>query len=400
MNKGTKDPGRTALILQGGGALGAYQAGVFEAMARAGSQPDWVVGTSIGAVNAAIIAGNRPQRRLEHLFEFWSRVGLDASNARLDSATQEPGAASWMGQWNALLTMALGVNAFFRPRWGSGFSVGMSVAPGQAAHYDVEPLARTLESLVDFDYLKRSPTRLSVGAVDVRTGRIRYFDSRDEPISLAHILASCALPPAFPAVEIDGRHYWDGGLHSNTPLERLLRDEPRRDTLCFLATLWPAEDVVPDNLSGVLRRCKEIQFASRADTMIELQREIHRLRHDVSLLAARLPAEVLGEQKIQRMVERGCRSVFHLVRLQAPRLPGEDELKDIDFAPSRIGARWAAGCRDTAAAIAAHPWSIAVEAEEGLVLHDFVARTENEQRADVGRDDRRQEDVRPTEGCS
>lgn len=371
MDKNSRVPESRVLLLQGGGALGAYQAGVFEAMDRAGLQPDWVVGTSIGAINAAIIAGNPPQRRLEHLFEFWSRVGQDWTKTRLDSPTLDPVAAAWMSQWNAIITMAFGVDGFFRPRWGSSFAFGLPVAPGEAAHYDVAPLARTLEALVDFDYLSRSAVRLSVGAVDVQRGQIRYFDSREEPIGVQHILASSALPPAFAPVEIDGRHYWDGGIYSNTPLERVLRDDPCKDILCFLATLWPVQDVLPESLRNVLRRRKEIQFASRADTVLELEQEIYQLRRDVALLAARLPASALDDEDIRKSVERGCRRVCHLVRLQAPRLPGEDDLKDIDFAPTRVNARWAAGCRDTASAIARQPWSAWPDHSQGLVLHEF-----------------------------
>lgn len=371
MDMNTRMPKSKILLLQGGGALGAYQAGVFEAMDRAGMQPDWVVGTSIGAINAAIIAGNPPQRRLEQLFEFWSRVGQDWTNTRLDSPTLDPLAAAWTSQWNSIVTMAFGVDGFFRPRWGSGFSMGMRVVPNEAAHYDVEPLARTLEALVDFDYLEHSSVRLSVGAVDVQSGRNRYFDSREGPITVKHILASSALPPAFAPIEIDGRHYWDGGMYSNTPLERVLRDDPCDDILCFLATLWPAQDVLPDSLRSVLRRRKEIQFASRAETLLELEQEIYQLRRDVSLLAARLPSSALAEDDIRQSVERGCRRVCHLVRLQAPRLPGEDDMKDIDFAPSRVNARWAAGCRDTAAAIAGQPWSVQTDLSQGLVLHEI-----------------------------
>lgn len=371
MTASTRPTQRIALMLQGGGALGAYQAGVFEAMDRSGIHPDWIVGTSIGAINGAIIAGNRPQRRLEHLHEFWSRVGKDWSNMKLDSPTTEPAAVSFMSHWNALVTMALGVNGFFSPRWGSGFAFGMPVIPRDAAHYDVAPLARTLEELIDFDYLAQSPVRLSLGAVDIQSGKNRYFDSRTESISVHHILASSALPPAFGPIEIDGRHYWDGGISSNTPLEYVLREDRCSDMLCFLATLWPAQDGLPDSLHGVMRRRKEIQFSSKVETLLELEREIQQLRRDISFLAGKLPAATLDDGKIQAAIQRGCQRVCHLVRLQVPRLAGEDGMKDIDFAPSRVGTRWTAGRRDAATAIAWEPWRHDADPSQGLVLHEY-----------------------------
>lgn len=359
-------PQRTVLIFQGGGALGAFQAGSYEALHRAGLAPDWVVGTSIGAINAALIAGSRPERRLEHLYEFWARMGRGCCT---DPPARSLGTA-WI-RWNALSTMLFGVPHFFAPRWAHGFAFGLPVSPETASLYDPTALKTTLEELIDFDYLNDSPIRLAVGAVDVESGSIRYFDSRHQRIGVEHILASGALPPAFPAVEIDGRYYWDGGLHSNTPLECVLSDLPRRHTLCFLATLWPQQDVAPVAFPDVLRRSKELQYASRAETLIGLEQELHRLRHSISLLAARLPKALRTDPEVLESIRRGCRSVYHLIRLQAPRLTDEDQSKDIDFAPSRIGQRWAAGCEDTLRALAARPWEQAVGKEEGVLLHDF-----------------------------
>lgn len=359
-------PQRTVLIFQGGGALGAFQAGSYEALHRAGLAPDWAVGTSIGAINAALIAGNRPERRLEHLYDFWARMGQGCC---LEPPVK-PMETGWI-RWNALATMVFGVPHFFAPRWAHGFAFGVPVSPETASLYDPTALKRTLEELIDFDYLNDSPIRLSVGAVDVESGQIRYFDSRDQRIGVEHILASGALPPAFPAVEIDGCYYWDGGIHSNTPLECVLRDLPRRHSLCFLATLWPLQDDPPVSFPDVLRRSKELQYASRAETLIGLEQELHRLRHSISLLASRLPEAVRAEEDVMESIRRGCRSVYHLIRLQAPRLSDEDQTKDIDFAPSRIAQRWAAGYENALRALAARPWEQPVGPEEGVLLHDF-----------------------------
>ncbi|MBT0960273.1 patatin-like phospholipase family protein [Denitromonas iodatirespirans] len=363
-------PHQTVLILQGGGALGAYQGGVFEALHDAGKDPDWVIGTSIGSINAALIAGNRPARRLEHLYEFWARMGQGHFDLPGEASLGD-GLASLFGPWRALATMTAGLPNFFAPRWWQGFCAGLTVPPASAGIYDTTPLRRTLEELVDFDYLKHSPIRLSVGAVDVESGQIRYFDSRLEAIGPEHIMASGALPPAFAPVAIDGRHYWDGGIHSNTPLEHMLRDNPRRHSLCFLATLWPLADTAPTTLADVLRRAKELRYASRADTLLGLEQELHRLRHSVSLLAERLPEAARADAEVAEAIRLGCRSTYHVVRLQAPRLEREDQAKDIDFAPARVRERWRAGCRDAQRALAARPWEEPVAAEEGVVLHDF-----------------------------
>lgn len=371
--KKTVMPQRNVLIFQGGGALGSFQAGVFEAMHQGELTPDWVIGTSIGAINAALIAGNRPERRMEHMYEFWARVG-QGWLVDHGGADEHPLRGTLASQWNALATAMAGLPNFFTPRWGGAFSAGLPVAPGEASYYDLSPLRKTLEELVDFDYLNDSPMRISVGAVDVESGEIRYFDSRNERIGVEHILASGALPPAFPAVEIDGRHYWDGGVHSNTPLERMLRDEPRKHSLCFMATLWPTDDAVPRTLPDVLRRSKELQYASRADTLLDLEQELHRLRHGISQLAGRLPEAVRAEADVAHTIRSGCRSVYHLVRLQAPRLPDESHAKDIEFTPTRVGQRWSAGFQGALRALAARPWDQPVGADEGILLHDFRDR--------------------------
>lgn len=371
-------PKQRVLIFQGGGALGAFQAGVYDGMNASGPQPDWVIGTSIGAINAAIIAGNRPERRIEYLHEFWARMGQGWFFDPANHAAPDSPLASWLGTLNAFNTVAMGLPNFFSPRWGNGFACGWPVDAGSASLYDSAPLRNTLEELVDFDYLNDSPVRLSVGAVDVESGKMRYFDSSREPIGVSHILASGALPPAFPAVEIDGRHYWDGGIHSNTPLELMLRDNPRRHSLCFMATLWQQESMVPTSLPDVLRRHKELQYASRAETLIGMEQELHRLRHGISMLAGRLSAEAKSDSDIAHSIGLGCRSVYHLVRLEAPRLDYESHTKDIDFAPTSIETRWSAGKADMLRALAARVWETPVGPEEGVVLHDFADASRSE----------------------
>lgn len=363
------EPRRTILLFQGGGALGAYQAGVFEALAASGRQPDWVVGTSIGAINAALIAGNPPELRLARMRAFWERMGARTGG---DAGSWPFSAASGLDEgWRRLQTLAFGLRGFFEPRRSLAFALDLPTEAELASYYDVSPLRATLADLVDFDYLAESPVRLSVGAVDVESARLTYFDSKHCRIGPEHILASGALPPAFPPVRIDGRYYWDGGVYSNTPLEWILRDLPREHSLCLFATLWQNYDEAPTTLRSVLRRSKEIQFASRAEALIEMERDLHRLRHAVNLLTRAL-AEKVPESPLLDLFNLGCGSVFHVIQLEVPRLEGEDHSKDIEFDADRVGLRWAAGLADTRRALRDKPWRVEVAPTQGIVVHDYT----------------------------
>ena len=325
-------PGQVVLVLQGGGALGAYQVGVFEALHASGIDPDWVIGTSIGAINAALIAGNAPEERMEKLDAFWRHVELPAMSAN---------PFDWFGL-GALVgnarTVTRGIPAFFEPSLDSLRGVQAAVGVEKAAYYTTAPLRRTLSSLVDFDTLRKNgrdgPMRLTVGAVNASTGAMRYFDSTRETIALDHVMASGALPPAFPAVRIDGDPYWDGGIYSNTPIEAVLDDMPRRDSLIFAVNVWHQTGPEPESIWQVMGRQKDIQYASRADSHIVRQKQIHRLRHVIRELASQLPAGKQNDPLVQELASFGCRTTMHVAHLIAPRLDGEDHTKDIDFTPS------------------------------------------------------------------
>jgi len=353
------------LVLQGGGALGAYQAGVYAGMHEAGLEPDWVIGTSIGAINAAIIAGNPPERRVERLDAFWNGVEQDA--ATLFGLPYAVGAAHAPSN---LATVASGIPGFFAPNPAAWAGPLAQVGVEQAALYSVAPLRATLETLVDFDRIRSRATRLTIGAVLVTRGELRYFDNRDDTLGVEHILASGALPPAFPAVRIDGEPYWDGGLYSNTPIEAVFDDRPRRDALIFNVQVWHAHGPEPGTLWDVLGRQKDIQYASRADGHIARQKQIHRLRHVIRGLARELPASKRATTAMRELAAYGCGTTMHVVRLDAPRFAGEDHTKDIDFTPSGIRARREAGLADARRAIAAAPWTAPVDPIEGVVIHD------------------------------
>ncbi|KNZ31703.1 MAG: patatin [Methylibium sp. NZG] len=363
-------PGQVVLALQGGGALGAYQVGVYEAMHQAGIEPDWVVGTSIGAINGALIAGNPPERRLTRLRAFWDHV-----EQQIDvDGPFSSGPFAGLGWGNALAnwaTVAGGIPAFFKPNPSVLAGTQANVGVDAAAYYDTGPLRETLSSLIDFDYLHEGSTRLTVGTVHVTSGALRYFDSREQRLTVDHVMASGALPPAFPAVRIEGEAYWDGGIYSNTPIEAVLDDRPRRDALIFAVNVWQPDGPEPQSIWKVMGRQKEIQYASRTDSHIARQQQIHRLRHVIRELQKQLPAKQRDAAEVKALTAWGCGTTMHVVRLLAPRLEGEDHTKAIDFTAGGVRARRDAGRADAQAVIAQAPWQAPVDPLEGVVVHEL-----------------------------
>lgn len=349
--------GQVVLVLQGGGALGAYQLGVYQAMHEAGLEPDWVIGTSIGAINGAIIAGNPPEQRLERLRQFWQRMERNALGV-----TSLPRSVA-----NAL-TVGQGIPAFFEPNLSAWWNPDAKVGVEHASFYQTAPLRATLEQLIDYDYLNHQQPRFTVGAVNARTGAMRYFDSSRDVLTADHVMASGALPPAFPAVRIDGEPYWDGGIYSNTPIEAVLDDEPRRSSVIFSVQVWNPDGTEPQSILDVLDKQKEIQYASRSSN-IEQQRKLHRLRHVIRELSLHLPADVAELPEVRDLSCWGCGTTMHVLSLVAPRIGGEDHTKDIDFSSSGINARWQAGYEEAQRMIAPRPWESKVDLIEGVALH-------------------------------
>ena len=346
--------GQVVLVLQGGGALGAYQAGVYQALHEAGIEPDWVIGTSIGAINGALIAGNTAQDRLDRLREFWKRIEHDSPYA-------------------SAAIVAYGIRAFFVPRLPAFGGVHAQVGLDRASYYSTAPLRATLAELVSLECLNAKRMRLTVGAVNVRTGAMRYFDSRERALGIDHVMASGALPPAFPAVRIDGEAYWDGGVYSNTPIEAVLDDNPRRDSVIFGVNVWQPSGAEPQSIWQAMGRQKDIQYASRADSHIARQKQIHRLRHVIRELTQHLSPE--KQRELKELSSWGCGTTMHVVRLLAPSLDSEDYLKDIDFTPAGIRTRWEAGFADTLRMIERAPWELEVDPMDGVVVHELSSRT-------------------------
>ena len=337
------------LVLQGGGAIGAYQAGVYEALSEAGIHPDWIAGISIGAINAAIIAGNPPNSRVDRLREFWTQVTVNGlwpflGDANLGLARGEA-ARNFLSQMSATMALANGASGFFAAR-----PVTPWLQPGgtieATSFYDTKDLKRTLELLVDFDRLNAGIARFSVGSVNVRTGNFVYFDSTTHTIRPEHIMASGALPPGFPAVEIEGEQYWDGGLVSNTPLQWVVDAEPRRDTLAFQVDLWSARGEFPRNMFEVMTREKEIRYSSRTRAGTDQFKYVQRLRHALAGLLEKLPEDLKSSPEARLLGSAADRTVYNIVHLIYRAKAYESHSKDYEFSRLNMQEHWRAGYYD------------------------------------------------------
>jgi NTE family protein len=357
-------PDQIVLVLQGGGALGAYQAGVYQAMHEAGIEPDWIIGTSIGAINASLIAGNEVEDRLPRLQEFWQRM---AHKPIWNSGVAWPQVAQALSYWN---TLWRGIPAFFEPNPLAFCGTHIELGADRAGYYSMAPLEKTLSELVDFSIISCSRPRLTVGAAHVRTSRMHYFESREGEIGIRHILASGALPPAFPAVRVDGELYWDGGILSNTPTEVIFDDNPRRNSLIFAVHMWNPVGPEPETIQEVMHRQKDVQYSSRVAGHIARQQQTHRLRHVIKELVAYIPDAQRDSEAVRELTGYGCLTQMHVVRLLAPRLRNEDHTKDVDFSPSGIRMRSEAGYLNARRAIELAPWQGEFDPREGIILHE------------------------------
>jgi NTE family protein len=359
-------PGQVVLVLQGGGALGSYQAGVYQALHEAGIEPEWIIGTSIGAINASLIAGNELPDRLPKLRAFWKRM---EQNPVWNIRTALPDFNEKLSYW---ATITHGIPGFFRPNPLAHAGDAYPLGAERAGYYSTAPLEKSLSELIDVDLLNRCKPRLTVGAAHVRTSQMRYFDSRDGELTVRHIMASGALPPAFPPVRIDGELYWDGGILSNTPTEVVFDDVPRRDSLIFAVHLWNPFGAEPATMAEVLNRHKDVQYSSRIMSHIERQQQAHRLRHVINQLAARLTESERNKPAVRELIGYGCQTRMHVVRLLAPQLDRETHTKDIDFSSRGIMQRWDAGYSHTKAALEHASWAGEFDPLSGVILHEQV----------------------------
>jgi NTE family protein len=359
-----------ALLLQGGGALGAYQAGVYEALVEHGIAPTWIAGISIGAINCAIIAGNPPAERVAKLRALWEMVS--AGNAAFDgwaSLFQGSAARGFFNQFAAGAVLMNGVPGFFTPRIPPP-PLQPSGTPASTSWYDNSMLRSTLDQLVDFDRINSKEMRFSVGAVNVRTGNFAYFDNAKDTIRPEHIMASAALPPAFPAIEVDGEFYWDGGMVSNTPLDWVLSAPSDLDTLVLQVDLWSAQGSIPRDLAEVAVRMKEIQYSSRTRAATDEFRQIQKLRAAFQELLAQMPPKLAATPQAKLLAKASDPAVYNIVQLIYRSPTYEGQSKDFEFSRQTMEDHWRAGHRDAMKTLA-HPEVLTLP-KSGVEVYDFL----------------------------
>lgn len=372
-----------ALVLQGGGALGAYQAGVYEALHASPYQPDWISGVSIGAINAALIAGNPPERRVERLEEFWHLVssGMALPGAAFPAspwakaAAELPAQRSVFNQLSALWSAVAGIPGFFHPRVPPAM-LRADGEPGALSIYDTAPLRATLERLIDFDRINSRAIRLSVGAVNVRTGNSQYFDSVERTIGPEHVMASGALPPAFAPVTIDGEDYWDGGIVSNTPLQYVLDMRGQEGLLAFQIDLFSARGRLPANLAQVQQRQKDIVYSSRTRYNSTMAAGIVNARQALHDMLARLPGELRDDAAVRSLCESLRTAPVDIVHLIYRKAAYELESMDYEFSRASVLEHWRAGRRDLRDTLAHPGWLKSSGLDTGVTQYDLTRKKE------------------------
>lgn len=364
----------TALLLQGGGALGSYQGGVYQALSEAGIEPDCVAGISIGAINAALIAGNAPERRLDKLREFWEEVTLDELSFIPPTfkylLTRNNSQMHALDMMSALRTIFFGIPCFFNLRTANHW-LAPKGSDAATSFCNTKPLRATLERLVDFDRINKGDMHFNIGATHVTSGDFIRFDNKHHTITPDHIMASGALPPGLPAIEIDGQRYWDGGLVSNTPLQSLLESKLKTDTLIFQVDLWSADGHFPENIAEVYTREKDIQFSSRTRSNTDRFREKHTLYHNISALLEKLPDNLKNSPEAKRLSGYSDDNVYNIVHLIYHNKSYEGYTKDFEFSRLSMELHWKSGYEDTLRTLA-HPEVLErPHNQEGIGIFDF-----------------------------
>jgi NTE family protein len=354
-------------VLQGGGALGSYQAGVYEALSTSEYLPDWIAGISIGAVNGAIIAGNAPQKRVERLREFWEGITAPSALWPISDGT----ITNQHRRTSSLTAIMFGQPGFFEPRVPTHWLFGGQVT----SYYDTRGLKSTLERLVDFDRINARETRFSIAAVNVRTGNFAYFDNAETTIRPEHVMASGALPPGFPAIEIDGEHYWDGGLVSNTPLQYVIEYVPRRSRIIFQVDLFHARGRLPTDIEEVAERDKDIRYSSRTRAASDMLRHMHDVRHNINSLWEQLPEHLRQTAEAKFLYNFGCVTTMDIVQLIYRPTDVQGQSKDYEFSRATMEARWAQGLGDARTTLLASPWLAPMPPEVGARTFDVHRET-------------------------
>jgi NTE family protein len=359
----------TVFVLQGGGALGAYQAGIYAGLVQAGVTPDWVAGVSIGAINAALIAGNAPERRVERLGEFWDRISAHAPF--IPPASFDP-LRPMMNVFSAASAETFGVPGFFVPRVPPPF-----LAPEGGiealSFYDTWPLRETLEKLVDFEMINRKDVRLSLGAVNLRSGNSIYFDNQKMQLGPEHVMASGALPPGFPPVDVNGELYWDGGIVSNTPLWYVVDENYRLGALVLQVDVFSGAGDTPQNLRQVQERVKDIQYASKTRLNSTRVREIEDLRGALRRLIDKLPKALQSDPDVERLAAISTRGTVALLHFINRHNTQSADFKDYEFSRATVTDLWNGGLEDARRAVASPKWHEAMAQTSGIGIYDMTA---------------------------
>ena len=359
----------TALVLQGGGALGSYQAGVYESLAQADVLPGWFAGISIGSINAAILAGNVPERRLEQLRSFWHAI--TSRSALAGFLPNNTASRRLSGKLSSGSVIVSGIDGLFRPRVPPAW-IRQDGDPGALSFYDTAPLRQTLLDHVDFDLINAGAVRLSLGAVNVRTGNFTYFDNASLEIGPEHVMASGALPPGFPPIEIDGEYYWDGGLVSNTPLSYVLENSPSGKTLVLQVDLFSASGPFPQNVDDVEERRKDICYSSRTRMNTDSYRQRHHLKQAINRLVAALPKDKRDDPELAALAALGTDSAFSIVHLIYRRAAYDGSSKDFEFSLETMNDHWAAGRGDARRTLRTLDWREPPLDAEGIAVYDMT----------------------------
>jgi NTE family protein len=361
------------LVLQGGGALGSYQAGAYQALCHHDFEPEWIAGISIGAINAAIIAGNPREKRVERLKEFW---GIVSGPVPWTPVTKSDRARSLFNETSAALIATFGVPGFFTPRFPPA-ALWPQGTPQSQSYYDTAPLRATLERLVDFDRINDLKTRLSVGAVSVTTGNFKYFDNFEfkklgKKIGPEHIMASGALPPGFPSIEIEGEHFWDGGIASNTPLDYVLDAEINNDLLIFQVDLFSARGPLPLSLMEAAEREKDIRFSSRTRMNTDKNKQVHNARKALRELIGKLPDYLRNDPSVEILCKAAQENTVTVVHLIYRSKNYESSSKDYDFSHIGMVEHWGAGERDVHLSMRHKDWLERPQSDETMVTYDLT----------------------------
>lgn len=356
-------------LLQGGGALGAFQVGVYQALEEAKYAPDWIVGISIGAINSAIIAGNPASKRLEMLYKFWDAITHPINPQwNISSNYTDHNLIQAYNMCSALGALAFGQKGFFRIRGLNPWLIHHAT-PDEISFYDTSMLQQTLHEVIDFDYLQAAHVRLSLGAVNIQTGSLEFFDNTKQIITAEHIMASCALPPGFPAIKIADQYYWDGGLYSNTPLICLVNDLPHKSRLCFLVDLFDSTGLLPHNLDEVLERAKDINYAGHMDIMLDFYDAHLLLQKQIAECIAKLPSEMQNNPSIKKLQHLGDAHNVHITKIVYKANPHDLHSKDYEFSNFSAKRRFVDGYMHTKKLLSDPNWWQTREENIGTLVH-------------------------------